>query len=152
MLISMLTEPCPDFAMYMRSNKLINNQKKRGTIHIAVTSGVAIFSAIDLETTDLNLGIARNLMQLEAVRDDKLANGIKLCNTMFGVVAIGDKWVITKVVFRVKGKPAVFVSRAMELSIGEEKPTKSALVRQIKLIHRCLVQTIARQGEGSVEE
>jgi hypothetical protein len=107
-------------------------KKKRGKVDLTVVSGKAILLAVKVKAFRLNQGIAQNLLQLEAIRDQNLWKGFDPGNTLLGVVSTAREWVLVKVVFGMDGKPTVSISKPMELSI---KPMeKDKVLDQLRVI------------------
>jgi hypothetical protein len=135
------------YATKVSNEATVTGQEGHGRVDMTIKTGKITLLAIEVKSKRLTLGLAQNLLQLKAAREQNLKNGIDLGNTMFGIVSTGDKWVLTKAVFNADDKPAFFVSEDISLSIRGNQPPKAVLSNQLGQIHGQITRLVMEQVE-----
>jgi hypothetical protein len=133
------------------SNETTAAGQKRGKVDITLKLEGVVILAVEVKSESLRMGIAQNVLQLEAVRAQNLANGIDLGDTMFGVATTGSQWVLVKMVFNANAKPTAFATEIMTLSVKDGKQPKAALSKELELLHGSITQITAEQAKKVAE-
>jgi hypothetical protein len=146
-LRSVVLELLPEFENLIYCEASVVGLDKEGRVDLIIKSGDAILLVIEVKATEINPGIAQNLAQIAAARDQNLRNGVELGDTMFGIATTGYDWVLMKVVFGADNKPAVSVSKGMTLSIRCKELSKTVLVKEFELLRGRIMRMMKIQAE-----
>jgi hypothetical protein len=133
------------------SNETVAAGQNRGKVDITLKLDDAVILAVEVKSDDLDMGIAQNVLQLEAVRAKNLANGIDLGDTMVGIATTGSEWVLVKMVFNANAKSTASATEIIPLSVKDKKQSKAALSKELELLHGSITQITAEQAKKTVE-
>jgi hypothetical protein len=106
----------------VQSERDIVGEECHGDADMAVMFGSAILLVMEAKATDLNEGVAQNILQIQAAHQHNVRNGINTRNTMFGLATIASKSILLRVVFDDEGGMEVTRSDPITLPIRYPEP------------------------------
>jgi hypothetical protein len=136
----------PRYNTRVGNETAVNSRENHGKADLTIKIGKIILLAVEVKTTNIEVAVAQNLLQLAAVREQNLEMGADLGDTMFGVATTGDQWVMVKVVFGAE-KPIASITKIMPLSIKRKRLFEKNSFGQLELLHGQITPLTMEQTE-----